>query len=69
MSRFTSRGGLIALAVIVGAVIVAFLAASWVDRRPSSSDAAIDADVVHVAPSQSPVHRDPRPRELTSPPR
>jgi multidrug efflux system membrane fusion protein len=53
MSRFTSRGGLMALAIIAAAVIVSFLAASWVDRRPSSSDASIDADVVHVAPQVS----------------
>src|SRR5215469_5854595 len=69
MSRFTSRGSLISLAIIALAALVALLAASWVDRRPSSSDASIDADVVNVAPQvsgriseipvreNSPVHR------------
>ena len=49
MRRFTSRSGLIALGVIAAAVVVAVLSASWVGRHPSSSDASIDADVVHVA--------------------
>lgn len=47
--RLTSRSSLIALGVIVLAVVVALLSASWVRRHPSSSDASIDADVVHVA--------------------
>jgi multidrug efflux system membrane fusion protein len=50
LSRFTSRGALIGLAIIIVAAIVALRSASWVDRHPSSSDASIDADVVHVAP-------------------
>jgi multidrug efflux system membrane fusion protein len=49
MRRFTSRGSVIALAIIALAVIVALWSASWVSRHPSSSDASIDADVVHVA--------------------
>jgi multidrug efflux system membrane fusion protein len=49
MSRFVSRGGLIALVTIAVAVIVAIWSASWVGGHPSSSDASIDADVVHVA--------------------
>jgi membrane fusion protein, multidrug efflux system len=50
MRRFTSRGSLIALGTIAVAVVVALLTASWVRGHPSSSDASIDADVVHVAP-------------------
>jgi membrane fusion protein, multidrug efflux system len=50
MSRFVSHGRLIALAIILVAVIIALRAAFWVDRHPSTSDASIDADVVHVAP-------------------
>lgn len=69
MRRLTSRGGIIALATIALAVIVALRSASWVSRHPSSSDASIDADVVHVAAAvggriieihvreNSPVHR------------
>jgi multidrug efflux system membrane fusion protein len=44
-----SRGSLIALATIAVAVVVALRSASWVNQHPSSSDASIDADVVHVA--------------------
>lgn len=69
MSRFTPRGSLIALGSIALAVAIALLAASWVRGHPSSSDASIDADVVHVAAAvggriiqipvreNSPVHR------------
>jgi multidrug efflux system membrane fusion protein len=49
LTRLASRGRLIALATIVVAVVVALLSASWVGRHPSSSDASLDADVVHVA--------------------
>jgi len=49
MRRFTSRSSLIALGIIALAVVAALLSASWVGRHPSSSDASIDADVVHVA--------------------
>jgi multidrug efflux system membrane fusion protein len=49
MRRLASRGSLIALGIIALAVVVAALSASWVGRHPSSSDASIDADVVHVA--------------------
>ena len=49
MRRFTSRSSLIALGIIALAVVGALLSASWVSRHPSSSDASIDADVVHVA--------------------
>ena len=49
MHRFTSRGGLIALAATAVAIVIALLVASWVRGHPSSSDASIDADVVHVA--------------------
>jgi multidrug efflux system membrane fusion protein len=47
--RFTSRGRLIAVGVIALAVLTTLLVASWVRGHPSSSDASIDADVVHVA--------------------
>lgn len=50
IGRFASRGRLIALATIAVAVIVACRSASWVGQHRSSSDASIDADVVHVAP-------------------
>jgi membrane fusion protein, multidrug efflux system len=49
MPRFISRGRIIALGIIALAVMAALLAASWVRGHPSSSDASIDADVVHVA--------------------
>jgi membrane fusion protein, multidrug efflux system len=49
MRRFISRGSLIAIGIIALAVVVALLSASWVGRHPSSSDASIDADVVHIA--------------------
>jgi membrane fusion protein, multidrug efflux system len=51
MRRIASPGSLIALATIAVAVIVALRSASWVSQHPSSSDASIDADVVHVAPA------------------
>jgi membrane fusion protein, multidrug efflux system len=47
--RFASGGRLIALATIAVAVAVALWVGSWANRHPSSSDASIDADVVHVA--------------------
>ena len=53
MSRLTSRGSLIALAIIAVAIVVAVRSASWVHHHPSSSDASIDADVVHVAAAVS----------------
>jgi membrane fusion protein, multidrug efflux system len=46
---FTSPGRLIALGTIAVAVVLVLLSASWLGRHPSSSDASIDADVVHVA--------------------
>jgi len=49
MRRFISRGRLIALGTTALAVVVAVLVASWAREHPSSSDASIDADVVHVA--------------------
>ena len=51
MSSFGSRGKLIALGVVAIAGVAAIWAASWSGRHPSSSDASIDADVVHVAPA------------------
>jgi membrane fusion protein, multidrug efflux system len=42
-------GKLIALGLVVLAIVVAVYTNSWVDQHPSSSDASIDADVVHVA--------------------
>jgi membrane fusion protein, multidrug efflux system len=51
MTRFFSRGRLIALATVAVAAVVALRSASWVNHHPSSSDASIDADVVHVAPA------------------
>ena len=47
--RSLSRGRLIALVTIAVAVVIAIGSASWVSQHPSSSDASIDADVVHVA--------------------
>jgi membrane fusion protein, multidrug efflux system len=67
--RFTSRTSLIALGTIALAVVLGLFSASWVRGHPSSSDASIDADVVHVAAAvggrileirvheNSPVHR------------
>jgi multidrug efflux system membrane fusion protein len=49
MRRLTSRGRIIALGATALAVVVALLVGSWVHGHPSSSDASIDADVVHVA--------------------
>jgi membrane fusion protein, multidrug efflux system len=49
LNMFASRGRLIALATIAVAGIVALRSASWVSHHPSTSDASIDADVVHVA--------------------
>jgi membrane fusion protein, multidrug efflux system len=51
MSSLGSRGRLIALGVVAIAVVAGIWAASWSGRHPSSSDASIDADVVHVAPA------------------
>jgi membrane fusion protein, multidrug efflux system len=48
-SRFASPGGLIVLAAVAAAIVVALWSASWVNQHPSSSDASIDADVVNVA--------------------
>jgi membrane fusion protein, multidrug efflux system len=45
----TSRGRIIALAIIALAVAAGFYAASRSAAHPSSDDASIDADVVHVA--------------------
>src|SRR5262249_41491973 len=50
VSRIASRGRLIVLAIVAVAVIIAYRSASWVSQHRSSSDASIDADVVHVAP-------------------
>ncbi len=45
-----SRGGrFIALGIVALAVILAVYATGWTGAHPSSSDASIDADVVHVA--------------------
>lgn len=49
MRRLISPGKLIVLAIVATAAIVALRSASWVSQHRSSSDAAIDADVVHVA--------------------
>ena len=51
MSSVDSRGRLIAVGVVAIAVVAAIWAAAWSGRHPSSSDASIDADVVHVAPA------------------
>jgi multidrug efflux system membrane fusion protein len=42
-------GKLIALGLVVLAAVIALYAASWARQHPASSDASIDADVVHVA--------------------
>ncbi len=48
--RFTPwTARVIALAIIAAAVILAFYVARWIRVHPSSSDASIDAEVVHVA--------------------
>ena len=41
----------IALGVIVFALLLALLAWAFDDRHPSTDDASIDADIVHVAPA------------------
>jgi len=48
-SRFTSRGRLIALVIVLFAVALALYVNHEVSVHPSSTDASIDADVVHVA--------------------
>jgi multidrug efflux system membrane fusion protein len=49
-TRELSRGKLIVLAIVAVAIVIAVRSASWVSQHRSSSDASIDADVVHVAP-------------------
>ncbi len=47
--RFPSRGKIVSLSIIALAVAVALVAAFVGATRPSSNDASIDADIVHVA--------------------
>jgi multidrug efflux system membrane fusion protein len=49
LRRFASHGRLIAVGATALAVVSALLLGSWLRGHPSSSDASIDADVVHVA--------------------
>jgi multidrug efflux system membrane fusion protein len=46
----SARGKMISLAVIAVAVAVGAYAAHWLAFHPSTDDATIDADIVHVAP-------------------
>ena len=50
--RFThsARGKAIALGIIVIAVATGLYAWQWVTSHPSTDDATIDADIVHIAP-------------------
>ncbi|MCP5433815.1 MAG: multidrug transporter subunit MdtN [Alphaproteobacteria bacterium] len=50
-SRLGARWKLISIAVILVAFIVSILAVTFAARRPTTDDASIDADVVHIAPS------------------
>jgi membrane fusion protein, multidrug efflux system len=43
------KGKLIAVGILVLALALAAYASSWSKKHPSSSDASIDADVIHVA--------------------
>ena len=45
----TSRGRAISVAIILVAIVAAILTARWSGRHPSTDDASLDADVVHVA--------------------
>jgi multidrug efflux system membrane fusion protein len=45
----SSRGKVISIAIIAIAVAVAIYVEHWISIRPSTDDATIDADVVHVA--------------------
>jgi membrane fusion protein, multidrug efflux system len=45
----SSRGKVISIAIIAIAVPVAIYVEHWVSIHPSTDDATIDADVVHVA--------------------
>jgi membrane fusion protein, multidrug efflux system len=47
--RRSSRGKVISIAIIAIAVAVAIYVEHWISIRPSTDDATIDADVVHVA--------------------
>ena len=49
----TSRGRAISFAVILVAIGVAIYAARWSGKHPSTDDASLDADVVHVAAAVS----------------
>ena len=53
--RFRLVGGLISLAIIVGALAFAGYAWRQFSEAPTSDDASIDADVVHVAAADSPI--------------
>jgi multidrug efflux system membrane fusion protein len=46
----SARGKVITLAVIAVAVAVGVYAAHWLAIHPSTDDATIDADIVHIAP-------------------
>jgi membrane fusion protein, multidrug efflux system len=48
--KVSSRGRFLSLAIIALAVAFAVFAAYEADIRPTTSDSAIDADIVHVAP-------------------
>jgi multidrug efflux system membrane fusion protein len=52
-AKHSARGRRIALAVIAAAVFAAAATGLYAASRPSTDDASIDADVVHVAPAVS----------------
>lgn len=43
------KGKIIAAAIVLLAVVIALYSAAWSRKHPSSTDASIDADVIHVA--------------------
>jgi len=47
----SARGKSIAIAVVVVAVTIGLVAQHWIVNHPSTDDATIDADIVHVAPA------------------
>jgi multidrug efflux system membrane fusion protein len=49
--KFSNRAKLISLAIVVLAVAISFYALRWSYAHPTTSDGAINADIVHVAPT------------------
>jgi len=48
---FKSRGRVIALGIVALAVILGIVAVTFDNNHPTTDDASIDADIVHVAPA------------------